>query len=173
RADELVVVKFLDHLLAHAFDIEGIARHEVPEALNPLRRTDEPAGAASYGIDLAGLLVDIAHRVASAYRTGLREMIGFGTVWPLFGDEAQDLRNDIARSLHDDGVADADVFALNLILVVERRILNDDAADGYRLEAGNRRQGAGAADLDVDVFEDGHRLFGGEFVGNRPARIAR
>ncbi len=60
------------------------------------------------------------------------------------------------------GVADADVDAvadrlavgadaLDVILVVQRGVLHHHAADRHRLELGDRRQRAGAADLDVDV----------------------
>ena len=58
-------------------------------------------------------------------------------------------------------VADADIAtfaqtrlaadALDLVRVVQRRVLHDDAADADRLELGDRRQRAGAADLDLDV----------------------
>ena len=46
------------------------------------------------------------------------------------------------------------------------------AADGDRLQLGDRRQRAGAADLDRDVVEGGDRLLGRELVRGRPARRA-
>ena len=91
---------------------------------------------------------------------------------PLVGDDADDLRNDVAGALHDDRVADAHVLALDLVLVVQRRVGDDDAADGHRLQPGDGRQRAGAPHLDVDAVEDGHRLLGGELVGDGPARRA-
>ena len=42
----------------------------------------------------------------------------------------------------------ADVLARDLVLVVQRRVRDHDAADGDRLELGDGRQRAGAADLD-------------------------
>ena len=46
------------------------------------------------------------------------------------------------------------------------------AADKHRRQAGDGGNGAGAADLHVDAFHGGQRFFGGEFVGDRPARAA-
>ena len=66
RLDEAVVVEGLDVLLAEPFDVESVARDEVLQALDALRRTDEAAGAAAHDVDLAGLLVHLAHGVAAA-----------------------------------------------------------------------------------------------------------
>ena len=46
------------------------------------------------------------------------------------------------------------------------------AADIDRLEIGDRRQRAGAADLDEDAVQPRARLLGRELVGDRPARRA-
>ena len=56
---------------------------------------------------------------------------------------------------------------------MKRRIGDDDAADGDGIELGDRGQGTGAPDLDLDVVEDGRRLLGRKFVRDRPARRAR
>ena len=62
-----------------------------------------------------------------------------------------DLRDHVAGALQHHGVADADVLAGDLVLVVQRRVLHQHAADIHRLEPRDRRQRAGAADLDADV----------------------
>ena len=54
RLDQALVVERLDVLLAEALDVEGVARDEMLEALDPLGRADQAAGAAPHGIDLAG-----------------------------------------------------------------------------------------------------------------------
>ena len=36
------------------FDVERAARHEMPQPLEPLRRTDQPAGAADVDLALLG-----------------------------------------------------------------------------------------------------------------------
>ena len=74
-----------------------------------------------------------------------REHVGLGVLRPLVEDDAQHLRDDVAGALHDHGVADADVLARDLVLVVQRGVGDDDAADRHRLQLGDRRQRAGAA----------------------------
>ena len=88
-------------------------------------------------------------------------------------NHAENLRNDVAGALDDDGIADAHVFPRDLVLVVQRGVLHHHAADGHRLELGHRRQRAGASDLDLDVAQDRGRLLGGKFVGDGIARRAR
>ena len=61
----------------------------------------------------------------------------------------------------------------DLVLVVQRGVGDDDAADGDRMQLGDRRQRAGAADLDLDRLDARRRPLGGEFVRHRPARAAR
>ena len=103
---------------------------------------------------------------------------------PLVDDNVDHLRNDVAGTLDDDGVADPDVAALaqllavaadslDVILIVQRHVLHDDAADPDRLELADRRERAGAADLDLDVLQHGHGALGRKFVRDRPARRAR
>src|SRR3954452_10705588 len=85
---------------------------------------------------------------------------------------AHDLRDDVARSLHDHVVADAHVLEPDHVLVVERRHAHDHTADGDGLEHRVRVQGARAADVDADVDQarDGGR--GRELDRDRPAGIA-
>src|SRR5258708_21244195 len=63
--------------------------------------------------------------------------------------------------------------AFDVILIVQRNVLHDDAADADRLELADRGEGAGAPDLDFDIPEHGHGALGREFVRDRPARRAR
>jgi hypothetical protein len=86
---------------------------------------------------------------------------------PLFGQHAHDFRDHVAGPANDDGVADADVFAANLILVVQSGVDHRHATDENRFEPCHRRQCASTADLDADVEQLGDRLLGGEFVRQR------
>ena len=106
-------------------------------------------------------------------RALFREFIRLGAARPLVFDDAEHLRNDVAGALDRHRVADANVEPRDLFGIVQRGVLHHDAADGHRFELGDRRQKAGAADLDFDVPDDGRRLLGREFVRDRPARIAR
>ena len=119
RLDDLVVVKSLNILFAHALDVERVARYKMFEAFNALRRTNEPAGAAAHHINLARLFVRLAHGVAITDRASRGKTIRLGTLGPLAGDNADDLRDHIACPLHDHGIADAHVLAIDLVLVVQ------------------------------------------------------
>ena len=52
-------------------------------------------------------------------------------------------------------IADADVFANHLVVVVQCRAFDFDAADADGFEPGNGSERAGATDLNDDVFNDG------------------
>ena len=89
---------------------------------------------------------------------------------PLLGQRRHDLGDHVAGPLHDDAVADAQVLAGDVLLVVEGRELDRRPADRDRLQLREGHQRPGAADVDLDVVEgrgDGGR---GELVGDRPAR---
>src|SRR5690242_8160062 len=142
------------------------------QALNPLRRADQPAGAAPDGVLLAGVGIDLACGMAAAGRTDLGKNESARALRALFLNHSENLRDDVARALHDHGVADADVLADDLVLVMQRGVLHHNAADGDGIEFGDRRQRAGPADLDIDAAQSRGGLFGGEFVSERPARRA-
>ena len=91
---------------------------------------------------------------------------------PLLHD-CDDLRDHVASALHDDGVADTDVLARDLVLIVQRRIGDDDTAHGDGLELCDRRQRAGSADLDLDGLEHRRCLLSRELVRDRPTWAAR
>ena len=72
--DQAFLVEQLDALGAEPFDVEGVARNEMAQPFDRLRRADEPAGAATNHVLLAGARIDLAHRMASAGRAKLREI---------------------------------------------------------------------------------------------------
>ena len=77
--------------------------------------------------------------------------IGFEAGGPLVDDDADDLRDDLARLFDDDRVADADVLAADFAQVVERGVLDRGAGDEDGLHVGPRRELARLADLPVDA----------------------
>ena len=182
--DPALLEEPFDLLFAQALDVEGAARHEQHQMLDLLIRAGELAGAAGARALLAGggfLAYDIGVQVAGAL---LRKMIGLRVLRPLVDDDVDDLRDDVAGALDDHGVADADVAAvaqhlalaadaLDVILVVQRDVLHHHAADADRFQLADRRERAGAADLDLDVLQDGDGALGREFVRDAPARRAR
>src|SRR6185312_15709060 len=127
----------------------------------------------------------LAHHVGmQRTRALLRKMEDLRILRPLVDDDVNHLRNDVAGALDDDGIANPDVAPLaellavaadspDVVFVVQRHVLHDDAADPDRLELANRRERAGAPDLDLDVLQHGHGALGRKFVRDRPARRAR
>ena len=92
-------------------------------------------------------------RTAWLPQTG--QVSGNGTVRllrPPLRHHGNHLRDHVAGALDHHRVADADVLAGDLVLVVQRRAAHQHAADVDRLQLGDRRQRAGAADLDMDVL---------------------
>src|SRR5580692_4762349 len=145
----------------------------MPEVLDRLKGTGELAGATgTRALGAAG--DDLAHHVGvQRARAYSRKLIRLGAARALVEDDAEHLRNDVAGALDGHRVADADIEPLDLLFVMQRCVLHHDTADRHRLELGDRRQRTGAADLNLDVLDDGGRLLGGEFVRDRPARAAR
>src|SRR6266446_2489731 len=116
----------------------------------------ELAGAAGASALLAcrGLLAH--HLGMKRTRASLRKLIRPGIPRPLVEHHVHHLRNDVAGALDDDGVADPDIAALaqllamaadspDVVLIVQRDVLHDDAADADRFELADRRERAGAS----------------------------
>ena len=123
------------------------------QALDRLRRADEPAGAAAHDVGLAGLLVDLAQRrraadraddlVAETRRARAAAAACRATTSRICGMTSP------ARCTTTVSPTRTSLRAISSSLC-RRRVGDDDAADGDGLQLGDRRQRAGAADLDLD-----------------------
>ena len=135
---EARLAELLDPLLAEPLDVHRAPRHEVAERLGDLRRA--PRIHATHR-DLALALDDglAAGRAARRHRERLR------VLRPLLEEDARDLRDDVARLLDGDGVADAHVLAREVLHVVERRAADGRAREEDRRELRDRRQDARSA----------------------------
>ena len=71
----------------------------------------------------------------------------------LLGQRRHHLGDHVAGPLHDDPVADAQVLAGDVLLVVEGRELDRRPADRDRLQLGEGHERPGAADVHLDVVE--------------------
>src|ERR1700746_2892951 len=111
-----------------------------------------------------------AHREAAAEWAVVGKSVGLRILRPTVEHDRDDLRDHIAGALHDHRVADADILAGDLVLIVQGGALHDDAAYGDRLEHRHRGQRALAADLDRDVAQNGLRLLRRGFFRPRPTR---
>ena len=137
------------------------------KCLQPLDRlsgADQPAGAAPRRHAV------LAHREAAADRAVVGKCVWHGV---LGGGRARPRRSAGSRRRR---AARSTVSPMrtslrcDLVLVVQRRALHDDPADGDRLEHRDRGQRALAADRDRDVAQHRLRLLRREFLGDRPAR---
>ena len=181
----LALEEEIDLLGAEPLDVEGIARDEMLDVLDRLGAADEAAGAAGDGIQLAGFLVFLPHRMAAADRAFRREDIFCRILWPLLQHNIEDLRNDIAGALDDNRVTDPDIMllladtltgiadALDIVGIVQGGIGHDHAADRHRRQTGDGCQRAGAPNLNVDGLDRGKGLLCRKLVGRCPARRTR
>ena len=157
----------IDQLVAEALDVHGATAGKMQQRLLHLRGADEAARAAR------DRLIGKPHDRRAAFGALPRHdefARGFG---PLFHEHAHDLGNHVASATRDHGVADAHVLASHFILVVQRGVGDGDAADEDGLEPRDRRERAGAPDLDIDAQDLGCHLLGGKLVRQREARRAR
>ena len=129
-----------------------------------LRRTIR-IGAAPHHIVFRRLA-----RCSTAFRTFLFQFKWLGFIRPLgqhYFDHGWDY---LAGFLNDHRVAHANIFARDLLFVVQRRTAHGTPSNQHRFQFGHRRQRARAADLHGNGLEQGLSLFGRVLVGNRPAR---
>src|ERR1700738_4945519 len=152
--------------------------------LDLLVGTGELAGAAGAGALLAGGGCLAHHLGVQRARTLPRKTVRPGVLRPLVEHDVDHLRNHVAGALHDHGIADPDVAALaqllavaadalDVVLVVQRDVLHDDAADADRLELADRGERAVRPDLDRDTPKHGNGALGREFMRDPPARRTR
>ena len=158
RADEPELPEPPHQLLADAFDV-GRALDPVDQGLEPARGTRAVRAAVhrlALGLD----------DVCPAKRALLRHLERLRAGLVLAGG-TDDLRDHVAGALDDHAVALADVLAVDVVLVVERRPRDGDAADLHGLEHRPGVERARAADADRDLVQ---RRLGGH---RRPLERAR
>src|SRR5213078_3609952 len=85
------------------------------------------------------------------------------------GDRAEHLGDHVAGLAQDDHVADEDALALDLVRVVQGGPVYRRPADLDRLHHGERRDPAGAPDVDLDVEQPGGHLLRRVLEGDGPA----
>ena len=164
-AHEALAEENVGKALAQALDVHGAARGEVLDEADLLLRAGE-IGAVGVG----GVLLALDGRVAGG--AGRRHGEDALAAVAQAHDRRDHLGDDIARALDDDRVADADVLAVDVLLVVERRHLDARPADDDRLEHGEGVERARAAHVDGDVEELRRALLGRELEGDGPAGLA-
>jgi hypothetical protein len=162
RIDQLV-----HQFLAQPFDVQRPPRGEMQQRLLALRRAEQAAGAARHRF------VRQSHDCRTADGAMRRNMKQGGTRLPAAGHCAHHLGDHIAGTPHHDRVAHPDVLAMELVLVVQRRVGHRHAADEHWLQPRHRRDRAGAPDLHFDRDEPRRGLLGRKLVRDREPRRAR
>ena len=130
-ADEAALHEEVGDRFAEAVDVHGAAADEVLEQAEALR------GALAVGAVVRGLALAVDDgRLADG--AVLRHVEAARVLRAAAEDGADDLRDDVAGALDDDGIADADVLEVDDGLVVQRGELDGGAADAARVR-GRRR----------------------------------
>ena len=161
RAQEPFAPEPPDELLADAVDV-----HCRPDPVDERLETTGRAGPVRTAMHRLALgLLD--RRAAERALRGHPERPGTPGMREHRSD---DLRDHVSGSLDDHGVPLANVLAVDVLLVVERRGRDGDAPDHHGLELRPRVEGAGSPDTDVDAAENGLSLIRGPLVRPRPAR---
>ena len=115
-------------------------------------------------------LVFAAHERALASRAVRRHLPSIAAILTIGVHDTHDLRDDVARLLDDDAVAVTDVFAGNLVRVVQRCHRHRRAGDEHGLELGEWRDGPCATDVDAHADKRRFRLLRRKFIGDGPSR---
>jgi hypothetical protein len=151
-------------LVAQPVDVERAATGEVEHRLAQLGRAGHRVGAAGVGLALR------THEVGAALGApGRHGELVLGAVAQV-GDRGQHLGNHVTGPADHDDVADQHALAAHLVLVVQRRAGDRDAADVHRLEHRERRHPPGPADVDRDVEQPGVGLLRRVLERDRPPR---
>ena len=140
-ANQPVAPKRRNLLFAQPFNVECRAGNKMNEPLLCLRAANQPAGAAPRRFPL------FAHCRATAHGAMIRKCICLCAALTPGVHSTHDLRNHVARALHDDRVADTHILARDLIFVVQRSTCYRAATHFDRYKLGYRRQHTGSAYL--------------------------
>ncbi len=148
-------------LLPQAIDIHRPLADEVLEQLQELGWA-RGIGAAMHGFSRRFHHRAAAHRAVAGH---LEHPLLTGASGH---HRAHHLGDHIAGPLHHHPVADADVFAPDVLFVVQRCLPHRGAAHHHRLQHGVGVEAAGAPHINANVQQPGHRLLRRELEGHRP-----
>ena len=109
-------------------------------------------------------------QLTAAARAGRRHHPRLAVRRPPAEHRPDDSRDDIAGLLDDDPVAFADVLAREVVGVVQRRHRDRRAGQEHRFEHRERRDRAGAPDVDLDLSQQRRLLFRRKLERDGPAR---
>ena len=144
------------------FHIQGPPRAEVQNSLAYLIRT---VRVCAKPINLA---VFVAHFVIAG-RTGFRRQDWQCIGGPCGSSDRDDFRNDLSAFLQRDQVAKVQVEVADLLEIVEGCSSDHRTVEFDRIDQRDGRDHSGASHAKFDAPDARFCLFGGKFVGRRPA----
>ena len=130
-AKQVALDQLVDDRVARTLDVHATATGEVQQAAQSLRRTPG-IGAAPDHATLLAFGRRVADRASFRHRP-----FRLGAVAGV-EHRTHDLRDHVACSLQDHGVAHAQILAPDLVDVVQRRVPNRGPAHEYRRDVGHR-----------------------------------
>ena len=167
RAGQAAVVELLHGGLAGQ-DVHRLAADEVHQAPLDLHRAAVLVGAEPFRFVLR------PYQRRAAVGADARENGRLCILDAMGRIHAGNLRDDLSALLDEDPVAHADVQQGHLVGIVERRALDERAAELDRGKVRHGRDRAGASHLVVDAEQLGAGLLRLEFIGDGPAgRLGR
>ena len=164
--DEPGVQQLAHPLVAQAADVHRVARGEVDDALQDPPRAGR-VGAVAHRLVRRALHRRAAGGASSGIRHGAERVLGSTpsssgrTTWGITSP---------ARMTSTRSPSRMSFWAISSSLC-SVALLTVTPADLDRLQRGPRIERAGAAHVDLDVAQPGHRHLGRELPGDRPARL--
>ena len=164
--DETTLYESIRNDAADAFDVQCATGREELQTTGCLGRTMNILAAPSHKLRISPNWFT-THRARC--RHSKLSFLPCARFLPNFDDRW----NHFAGFLDYHGVADANVFALNLIFVMERGSADRTSANKNRIEHGDRRERTCATNLNDDVEQPRLDAFGFILERDRPARRLR
>ena len=146
---QILANQLLNELIAQAFHIHGAAAGEMADGALQLRRASQATCAAAIGLArfaLGGATANWTMRGHSKYLRAFRAFIQQHT---------HHLRNHIACTAHDDGIAHAHILAPRFVFVMQSGVGHGHAADKNGRKFGHRREFASAPNLHIYAQDRG------------------
>ena len=179
RTHQPLVDQLFDALFAQAFNIHCPARDKMNDRLFKLGTTRQPADTAIHRAfadgfaTLAALDQLRAFDMGAAHRAVFRNLHRAGIFRAALEHHLNDLRDDIASTANNHGVANHQPQPRHFIHVVQGGIGHGDTRHLDRLETRHRGYRTGAPDLKLHIQQLGQLFHRRKLVGDGPARLPR
>ena len=162
--DQAFFQKLADHRRSAAFDIHGALAGKMDETFAA------QGGTMGIGAAISGFAF-FTLNIPATFRAFIRHGKRLCSLRALRLHHVQDLGNNFGSLVNDHHVADADIFFLDKIFVMESSTADGTAGKLDRCQHRGRCQNAGPPYLDHNVQEFGLGLFRRIFIGDGPAGI--